>query len=429
MSLSVIQIENLSKKYRIGIEKKYYSLRDTIEGLLHQPQQLLKSINSNPNELADDEIWALKDVNLSVSSGEVLGIIGANGAGKSTLLKIISRITPPTTGEIKLRRKVASLLEVGTGFHQELTGRENIFLNGSILGMKRKEIKNKFDNIVEFAAVEKFIDTPVKHYSSGMYVRLAFAIAAFLESEILIIDEVLAVGDAHFQKKSISRMREMSSKEGRTIILVSHNLSHIERICNRTILLEGGKVIYSGKPNKVISMYLNENNLRAEISWNTPEQAPGDDIIRLKSVKVLNKDKKTSGQIEITEPITIEIQYWCIKKSRPTAGIYVKNQDGIHLFTSFDFHNNQFPSEEYKSPGVYKTTCTLPGNFLTDGAYFVTPTVNSFIGVRLCHADKLDAISFEIIDQGKKDGVRGSVQTGWPGIVRPKLIWNITKEI
>lgn len=241
--IPAIEVNNISKRYLIGKRQRYLTLRESLLGPFR-----LKS--------EDKDFWALKDVSFNVAQGEVLGIIGGNGAGKSTILKILSRITYPTSGEAKLYGRVASLLEIGTGFHQELTGRENIFLNGAILGMSQKEIKRRFDEIVAFSEVEKFLDTPVKHYSSGMYVRLAFAIAAHLEAEILIVDEVLAVGDNEFQKKSLKKMQQLSQDDGRTVLFVSHNLNTIERLCPRTIMFESGKLVLDGPTNFVIKKYL-----------------------------------------------------------------------------------------------------------------------------------------------------------------------------
>ena len=251
MSQPMIEVKNLGKKYRIGEKEKYLALRDKIA----HPIKAIKSLREQK------DFWALEDVNFTVEPGEVLGVIGRNGAGKSTLLKILSRITPPTTGEIKMRGRVGSLLEVGTGFHPELTGRENIFLSGSILGMRKKEIEKKFDEIVEFAGIEKFLDTPVKRYSSGMYVRLGFAIAAHLEPEILLIDEVLAVGDAEFQKKCLGKMGDITKNDGRTIIFVSHNMNAIENLCSRVILLDKGGIVGQGNGiREIIKQYLTQNS-------------------------------------------------------------------------------------------------------------------------------------------------------------------------
>lgn len=240
----VIEINRVSKKYQIGVKQPYLTLRDSLSFL------------GSPNRVESNPFWALKDISLKIIPGEVVGVIGGNGAGKSTLLKILSRITPPTLGEVILRGRVSSLLEVGTGFSPELTGRENIFLNGAILGMSQKEIKKKFDEIVAFSGVEKFLDTPVKHFSSGMYIRLAFAVAAHLDSDILLVDEVLSVGDNEFQKKSVEKMESVTKSAGRTILFVSHNLVGVQRLCRNSVLLEGGKIKVIGKTKTVIDTYL-----------------------------------------------------------------------------------------------------------------------------------------------------------------------------
>lgn len=252
MPKPIISVANISKKYSLGERQPYYSFRDTLNNVFSKP---IKRLVGKEGKLKKDEFWALNDVSFDIQEGEVVGIIGRNGAGKSTLLKILSQITPPTSGEIRLNGRVASLLEVGTGFHPELTGKENIYLNGAILGMKRWEINNKFDDIVEFAEISKFLDTPVKHYSSGMYMRLAFAVAAHLEPEILLIDEVLAVGDAAFQKKCLGKMDEISKQSGRTILFVSHNMGAIQNLCSRTICFDRGKVDFDGKTEKAIQHY------------------------------------------------------------------------------------------------------------------------------------------------------------------------------
>lgn len=429
MAKPIIELTNISKKYALGKKQHYYSLRDTLVGIVKSPIRLLQSRKSNSNSLYNNEFLALKDVSFSINPGEVVGIIGSNGAGKSTLLKILSRITPPTSGEIVLRGRVASLLEVGTGFHQELTGRENIFLNGSILGMKRWEIKKKFHEIVEFAGIEKFLDTPVKHYSSGMYMRLAFSVAAHLEPEILLVDEVLAVGDAVFQKKSLDKMKDVSTKEGRTVLLVSHNLLAIQRLCQRVILFDHGSVVADGTPDKVISKYLGPGKLqKVERIWESKTNAPGDDTIRLKSVRVLDKLNKPISQVDITQPIKIEIQYWNLKNgSIPSAGIYLKTPDGLPVLTSFDFHNSRWGNKP-KPVGVYKSICHIPGNFLAEGSYLFSPVIDSlFIGTSICHAD-CEAINFEVVDHMKRSGTRGDYKGFWPGMIRPKLEWQITHK-
>jgi lipopolysaccharide transport system ATP-binding protein len=261
---TIIEVKNVGKKYTVGEQHRYVALRDVMVDATHRMLAFFKKKSRSGESVRTNEFWAVRDVNFEVKKGEVLDH-RRNGAGKSTLLKILSQITPPTTGEIRLRGRVGSLLEVGTGFHPELTGRENIYLNGAILGMRKKEIEAKFDEIVEFAGIGKFLDTPVKRYSSGMYVRLAFAVAAHMEPEILIVDEVLAVGDAEFQKKCLGKMEDVTKKEGRTVIFVSHNMGAVAQLCTRTVVLEGGKVAFVGPTDKAISYYLDKNRTEASI--------------------------------------------------------------------------------------------------------------------------------------------------------------------
>lgn len=309
----VIEVKSLGKKYNIAhMRGGYVALRDVIAGVVRRPFSFLKYKAKQAVGLAKkEEFWALKDVNFNINKGEIVGIIGANGAGKSTLLKVLSQITPPTEGEIIVRGRIGSLLEVGTGFHPELTGRENIFLNGAILGMKKREIENKFDEIVAFAGVEKFLDTPVKHYSSGMYVRLAFSVAAHMESEILLVDEVLAVGDAEFQKKCLGKMDEITKKDGRTILFVSHNLTAIKDICTKTILIEQGKIVSIGATEDVIRQYqekgtrLQAPNLRAETDRG------GDGRIRLVSFHTENDKGEQTTAFESGQDISLVLAYEC----------------------------------------------------------------------------------------------------------------------
>jgi len=295
----IISIENVGKKYRVGVSEPYVSLRDTIANTFHRSKE----------KAAREEFWALQDVSFDVMPGESIGIIGRNGAGKSTLLKILSQITPPTTGSITMRGRVASLLEVGTGFHQELTGRENIFLNGAILGMSQAEIKSKFDEIIDFAGVEKFLDLPVKRYSSGMSVRLAFAVAAHLEPEILIVDEVLAVGDSEFQKKCLDKMEQVTRQDGRTILFVSHNLITVQTLCKRAVLLEKGTVKKVGETSKIIDTYLNERSAPRTASSKAlhmlNHENPGD--IRFSNIQVTNQ--KGSGDIFSNDTLKIHLKY------------------------------------------------------------------------------------------------------------------------
>jgi lipopolysaccharide transport system ATP-binding protein len=297
----IIEVKNLSKKYRLSDEQPYYALRDSIAGFFKNPLQSVK------DHLNTDEFWALKDVNFTINQGEVIGIIGRNGAGKSTLLKILSQITPPTTGEVILRGRVGSLLEVGTGFSPELSGRENIFLNGAILGMKRTEVLRKFDEIVDFAEVEKFLDLPLKRYSSGMYMRLAFAVAAHLEPEILIVDEVLAVGDSEFQKKCLGKMGEVAN-EGRTVLFVSHNLVTVQNLCEKSILLQSGEIVQFGDTKEVIDTYLSDKpTARNKVALNNLNLEGNAGDIRFTTVEITNINE--SNIIKSDDKLRIKLGY------------------------------------------------------------------------------------------------------------------------
>ncbi|MDD2656642.1 MAG: ABC transporter ATP-binding protein [Patescibacteria group bacterium] len=326
MSQPMIEVKNLGKKYRIGEKEKYLALRDKIA----HPIKAIKSLREQK------DFWALEDVNFTVEPGEVLGIIGRNGAGKSTLLKILSRITPPTTGEIKMRGRVGSLLEVGTGFHPELTGRENIFLSGSILGMRKKEIEKKFDEIVEFAGIEKFLDTPVKRYSSGMYVRLGFAIAAHLEPEILLIDEVLAVGDAEFQKKCLGKMGDITKNDGRTIIFVSHNMGAIQNLCSKCLYLEDGKIKKIGKTDDIINLYLFKNSDISEVDILQSHHVKGNGDVNITKVSVLDSKKNLNNSFLINEKINFKIKYIVKNISKSISfWIIISDSNGSPLISSF----------------------------------------------------------------------------------------------
>lgn len=362
MSKSIIEVHKVSKKYHIGVNEKYFSLRDSVVGIVKSPLRVFKPVKLAKDGLADDEFWALKDVSFKVMPGEVLGIIGRNGAGKSTLLKVLSQITPPTSGEIKLRGRVGSLLEVGTGFHPELTGRENIFLNGAILGMKRWEVKKKFDEIVDFAEIEKFLDTPVKHYSSGMYTRLAFAVAAHLEPEILIVDEVLAVGDAQFQKKSLGKMSQVS-KQGRTVLFVSHNMGAISQLCTRAIYIENGAISFDGQIQKAIELYLRYYKGRLDLAKKNNK------AIKIVRLHINPKEKKVESNIY---ELTIEI-YSKKKVAGIEIGIGLDDKDGKRISTFFSkFYGIKFPLKK----GLNKISCEVNLSLLKPDVY----KLNGLIG-------------------------------------------------
>jgi lipopolysaccharide transport system ATP-binding protein len=374
------------------------------------------------NRKSVEEFWALKDVSFEVKQGEAVGIIGRNGAGKSTLLKLLSRITEPTTGRIRLRGRVASLLEVGTGFHPELTGRENIFLNGAVLGMHRAEIRKKFDEIVAFAEVEKFLDTPVKRYSSGMYMRLAFAVAAHLEPEILIVDEVLAVGDAEFQKKCLGKMQDVSQREGRTVIFVSHNMPAISRLCNRAVLLQQGGVAADAAPVDVIGRYFgNANESVASREWPAKISAPGNNIARLRAVRTIVGGQPVTQSVLITNPIDIEMTYEVLETGHVLVpNFHLYNQDGICIFVAHDWDSGWHHRPRPK--GVYASRMRIPANFLSEGTVFVgvaLTTYNPF----MVHFYEREPIVFHVCDHLEGKNARGDYAGTLPGVIRPILDW------
>ena len=416
----VISVENLSKKYIIDHlkQERYTSLRDVLaDGAKRFTDKLIHPFAAPKNDPTHEEFWALKDVSFDIQQGDRVGIIGRNGAGKSTLLKILSRITEPTSGKISIKGRVASLLEVGTGFHPELTGRENIFLNGAILGMSKAEIKNKFDEIVAFAEVEKFLDTPVKRYSSGMYVRLAFAVAAHLEPEILIVDEVLAVGDAQFQKKCLGKMEEVG-QEGRTVLFVSHNMAMISNLCQKGIMLEGGKISTQGEVSKVIQQYYQNSNKKNEVS----NRRIGSEIVELLSVELVG----LSGNLETTihDEITIRMKYQ-IKKTtdaRCVPNFHFFAPDGSYIFVSSANEVSKLP------PGVYQADCKVPGGLLNEGAYFVGVAITSYSDSGTLEVDffERNALMFNVVDPMDERSNRYGYAGPVPGILRPKLDWHIS---
>ena len=420
--MSIIEVKNLSKKYRIGHQKKgmaYGTLRDELSGAFRKPLQWLRGKKDS-----QEIFWALKNIDFNLKRGEILGVIGPNGAGKSTLLKILTRITPPTEGEAIIRGRVSSLLEVGTGFHPELTGRENIYLNGAILGMRKKEIDKKFNEIVEFAGIENFLDTPAKRYSSGMYVRLAFSVAAHLEPDILLVDEVLSVGDAAFQKKSLGKMEEVTQKKDQTIIFVSHNMGAIRRLCKKTMLLNEGQIVKIGPTQEVINTYLQSGRISpAERVWEDISQAPGDDVIRLHAVRVRDGSGQVAENIDIRKPFDIEIEYWNLQPGpQRVAGLHFQNEEGLYLFISYDLHNLDWRKKVLKT-GVVKSICKIPGNFLAEGRIFVNVAVNTHVLVPVGHAIARNTVSFNVFDPFSGDSVRGDFNVIWAGLVRPMLEW------
>jgi lipopolysaccharide transport system ATP-binding protein len=420
MTDTAITASGLSKKYTIGVQRDPY-------GRLTEAMwsSLTSRFRRKGGSKSGVDFWALRDVSFDVPRGSVVGVIGRNGAGKSTLLKILTRITVPTLGTATLRGRVGSLLEVGTGFHSELSGRENVLLSGAILGMKRSEIIRKFDEILAFADIDQFIDTPVKRYSSGMKVRLGFAVAAFLEPEILLIDEVLAVGDADFQKKCLGKMSEIGAG-GRTIIFVSHSMPAITRLCDRAILLDHGGVVVDGPTPDVVRRYLESDLGRpSERRWEDPARAPGDEVARLRSIRVLGPNGKVAEELDIRQPVQVEIEYESRAPGslKPSANLHLYNEDGVMLFTSGDTANRAWSSRSRK-PGIVRSTMCIPGNFLAEGQFIVTVAVSSFNPTAI-HALERDAVAFHVVDRSHGDGVRGEWANEYPGVVRPMLEWEV----
>lgn len=435
MSSPILKVDNLSKRYRIGVaEEGYKTFRETIMDWVSFPIRnftRLRSLTRFSNDSNDqqDVIWALRDVSFEVHEGEVLGIIGKNGAGKSTLLKVLSRITEPTSGFAEIHGRVSSLLEVGTGFHPELTGRENIFLNGAVLGMRKREIEKKYDEIVAFSEIGKFLDTPVKRYSSGMYVRLAFAVAAHLEPDILLVDEVLAVGDTGFQKKCLGKMRDVATG-GRTVLFVSHNMEAIQKLCTRAMILHEGRVLMDGDTEEVVGRYLGEEMVRiGEQIWPNIKTAPGDDVVRIHALRVLDRNEKVCTNFDVRDPITIEVEYWVLQEGYPlNTQIRFTNELGHYLFDSRD--NLDSPWRDTVRPvGHYRHVCHVPGDFLNHGEIMVSCGVETIRQeLFIPHASALETVSFLVSDRMDPDGVRGNFSLPWrhDGI-RPRLNWTVEK--
>ncbi len=420
MAHPAIRVEGISKRYAIGGPRLPY--RTLRESLVEAGKGAGRLLAGRLPRRGPEEFWALRDVTFDVAPGEVIGLIGRNGAGKSTLLKILSRITEPTAGRVVLCGRVASLLEVGTGFHPELTGRENILLSGTILGMRRAEIARKFDAIVAFAEVESFIETPVKRYSSGMSLRLAFAVAAHLEPEILLVDEVLAVGDVTFQKKCLGKMDEVA-REGRTVIFVSHNMPAVERLCGRGVLLEQGRVAALGPMPQVIAGYL-QSGMRGlgERVWESPSAAPGDDVVRLKAVRAIGADGIVGDTFKITEPLQVDLEFWVMKPGATLdASFYFSNESGALIFATYDFQDPRW-RDRPRPVGVHRSSCHIPAHLLNEGTITVLSGVST--NPHTLHAIEPHALTLRLVDDMQPSGARCTYTREWPGgAVRPLLTW------
>lgn len=434
-----IKVENLSKIYRIGLNEE---TRDSFMGVIlnclryplknyrkYRSLSRFDDIDFQKSESRHDSgdiIWALRDLSFEVKRGEAVGIIGGNGAGKSTLLKILSRITDPTRGTAQIRGKVSSLLEVGTGFHAELTGRENVYLNGAVLGMKKKEIDRKFEEIVEFSGVSKFIDTPVKRYSSGMKLRLAFSVAAHLEPDILIIDEVLAVGDASFQRKCLSKMEDVG-KKGHTVLFVSHNMPAVIRLCERAILLNEGNFLAEGPSHEIVSLHLKSSSGgKATREWPDALKAPGNDIARLRGVRVINMDGQISDSIDIRKEFMIEMDYDVLKPGftfMPQFGF--RNEEGQLAFITVDQDKSWWGKP--RSVRRYTSTVFIPGNLLSEGTLYCNCTLRVTNPDQLIFHEK-NVVRFMIYDTQEGDSARGIYGKRFYGVVRPLLKWTTRSD-
>ena len=422
MGDTIIRVDNVGKRYRLNhltSSRKDDLLIDSVKrwgrGLFHQKPEA-------------EEFWALKHVSFEIQRGDRVGIIGRNGAGKSTLLKILSRIVTPTQGRIEFEGRLAALLEVGTGFHGDLTGRENIYLNGSILGMSRREIDRKFDEIVDFSEIEKFLDTPVKRYSSGMYVRLAFAIAAHLDPEILIVDEVLAVGDSAFQKKCLGKLEDVSQNEGKTVLFVSHSIETVLRLCNTGILLEQGEIKATGPIHEVTRAYLDTNSgLKSKRYWdrNDPHN-PGGAALKLLNVTVHDAQFENKEEFDITQRIGISIEYEVVESGLLFTHSYnFHNEEGVNIFNTHDTVSDYRNSVREK--GIYKTTMWIEGNLLAEGIVLVGVAAIKIEPFTILMHEQ-GTVSFTVTDPMRGDSARGNYTLGFPGAVRPLCEWETIKK-
>ena len=431
---TAIRVDNVSKVYRLGAKQEAdESLLRSVASAIRSPLTNYRKYRSlynfddldfdNPDASTDPNIlWALRNVSFEVKEGEAVGIIGRNGAGKSTLLKILSKITPPARGRVEIHGRTSSLLEVGTGFHNELTGRDNVYLNGTILGMRKKEVDAKFDEIVEFSGVEKFLDTPVKRYSSGMRIRLAFAVAAHLEPEILIVDEVLAVGDAAFQEKCLSKMQDAGS-QGRTVFFVSHNMPAVTRLCERVIMLNQGQLMADGPSDKIVAQYLHEGtNTTAERYWPDVAEAPGADIARLNGIRTRNEDGDTTAAIDIRKPVGFEMTFEVLQDGYTLMPHFnLLNDEGVCVFSTFD--STPEWRKKRRPKGRYTATAWVPGNLLSEGSFFVNAAMITLAPHTIRQFFVREAVSFQVIDRMEGDSARGDWAKEIKGVVRPLLNW------
>jgi lipopolysaccharide transport system ATP-binding protein len=432
-----IKTEKLAKRYRIGLKEE---IHDSIAGAIldfaksplknyrkYRSLYKFEDIDKDNKKDSNDIIWALKGISFEVMQGDVVGIIGRNGAGKSTLLKILSKITDPTSGQAMIRGRISSLIEVGTGFHRELTGRENVYLNGTILGMRKKEIDVKFDEIIDFSGVEKFIDTPVKRYSSGMKVRLAFSVAAHLEPEILLIDEVLAVGDAQFQKKCINKMQDVG-QQGRTVLFVSHNMLAVTRLCPRVILLDDGRIAMDGSSHEVIGEYLHSGKgITSSREWRVGINAPGNDFVRLCAIRVNGDETSGPDSFDIRKPIQVEMEYDVLQSEQIMVPyLTLSNEEGVRIFSAVDLDPDWIGKPRQK--GHYISTARIPGNFLSEGLHFVGAAMKTNARKGRYFYER-EAVLFRVVDTLADDTARGDYGGQLSGVVRPRLDWETRFQV
>ena len=429
---TAIEFNNISKIYRLGMVgtgtlahdlKRWWTMN--VRGK-EDPYLTIGETNDRSTKGESEYVWALKDIDFKVEQGDVVGIIGKNGAGKSTLLKILSKVTAPTTGTIRARGRIGSLLEVGTGFHPEMTGRENIYMNGAILGMSKQEITRKLDEIVDFSGCERYIDTPVKRYSSGMMVRLGFAVAAHLDPEILVVDEVLAVGDAEFQKKAIGKMQDVSKGEGRTVLFVSHNMASVRQLCQSGILLENGKIKFVGSAVDTINQYLASSGEQETDKHFVGDNAPGTRDIKLRKIYFIDGDGNKIDYGIISQRIGICVEYE-VKRTVETFthGANIFDAAGNHIFTTHD--NNPMQSDNIE-PGLYRTCLWIPANLMQNGSYFVTFAFMRYNPFEiLFHSDMLiRLIMMDDIDAATRNAL---YKHNLPGLIRPIIEWEQTEKL
>jgi len=421
MGRIALRVEGLGKQFPLrNTGPSYDTLGDAIVRFAKAPLAFLR-----PKQPAGRarSFWALRDVTFEVRRGEAVGVIGRNGAGKSTLLKILSGVTAPTEGTAAIWGALGALLEVGTGFHLELTGRENVYLNGAILGMKRAEVARRFDEIIAFAGVERFVDTPAKHYSSGMLMRLAFAVAAQLDTDVLVVDEALAVGDVEFQRKCLQKMEQVGAV-GRTVLFVSHDMAAVTRLCSRAILLDRGSVVADGRASEVVHKYLHGGTAHgaAVREWADVALAPGDTVARLRAVRIVDEEGKPAPEIAVNQSVGIEIDFWNLRPEERTAvSVALHSQEGYCLFYGHDFHAPGWKAGP-RPKGVVRSTCRIPRNLLAEGLFTVSVYLHSRGGTE-SHGSEADAVAFTVVDRSHRDDpLIGS----WSGIVRPALDWQIT---